>query len=60
MFPPARNDALLVLSFVSGTQILEIEEGELGEVAVDGFDADEATLFCGNVVDDMFIQVCLF
>lgn len=52
-----RHDDLLVLSFVDGTQLLEIQGGELSEVIVPDFNLDEPTLFCGNVEGGMFVQV---
>ncbi|KAI9016775.1 CPSF A subunit region-domain-containing protein [Hyaloraphidium curvatum] len=50
-------DELLVLSFVEGTQVLEITGGELNEVSIEGFDPSEPTLHCGNMTGDHFLQI---
>lgn len=37
--------------------MLQIEGGELSEMTIEGFDLDEATLYCGNVSNNLFVQV---
>ena len=50
--------AYLVLSFISETKVLGMDEdAELGEVEVDGFDADCATVNCAATPDGSMIQV---
>ncbi|DBA79836.1 TPA: hypothetical protein ACH3X2_007673 [Trebouxia sp. C0005] len=51
-------DTYLVLAFVGETRILEINaDDELDEAEIDGFDAEQQTLYCGNMVGDQMVQV---
>ncbi|KAL3145326.1 hypothetical protein ABBQ38_001586 [Trebouxia sp. C0009 RCD-2024] len=54
----ASFDTYLVLAFVGETRILEINaEDELDEAEIEGFDAEQQTLYCGNMVGDLLVQV---
>eukprot|EP01135_Chromosphaera_perkinsii_P006121 Nk52_evm1s407 gene=Nk52_evmTU1s407 len=50
-------DTMLVISFVMDTKILAMVDGELQEAIIEGFAADEQTLYCGNVVHNQLVQV---
>ena len=51
-------DTYLVLTFIGETRVLGLnDEDELDEVALEGFDADSATLWCGEGIDGQYIQV---
>ncbi len=50
-------DKYLVQSFISETRILAIEHEEMGEFQIPGFDHEQATLYCGNMSHDLFVQV---
>ena len=52
-------DRLLVLSFVGQTRVLMLNGEEVEETEVPGFDADQQTFYCGNVVDSKILQVGL-
>lgn len=47
----------IVLSFVSETRVLAMNNEELEETEIPGFQSTEQTLYCGNIVDNQFIQV---
>jgi len=50
-------DHYLVQTFVNETRILAIEDEELSEVDIGGFDQNKATLTCGNMRNDLILQV---
>eukprot|EP00111_Clytia_hemisphaerica_P011207 TCONS_00032834-protein len=47
----------LVLSFVGQSRVLSINNEEVEEIELPGFDADKQTAFCANVHYDQVIQV---
>ena len=49
--------ALLVISFISETRILAKEGEELGEIEVNGFDGDHATVNCAATPGGQIVQV---
>jgi DNA damage-binding protein 1 len=50
-------DSFLVQSFVGETRVLAIDDEEMGEHEIPGFDADVQTLFCGNMAGDVMVQI---
>lgn len=51
-------DTYLVLTFIGETRILGLnQEDELDEADIPGFDSDNQTLWCGNVLHDQLLQV---
>jgi DNA damage-binding protein 1 len=50
-------DNILVLSFVGQTKVLMLTGEEVEETELPGFDTTQQTLFCGNVRDDLLLQV---
>ena len=50
-------DNILVLSFVGQTKVLRLTGEEVEETELFGFDTSQQTLFCGNVRDDLLLQV---
>lgn len=53
----SRFDKYLVHSFSSETRIFSIEDENMDETEIPGFDANTATLHASNVVNDHMIQV---
>ncbi|KAL1525255.1 hypothetical protein AB1Y20_020120 [Prymnesium parvum] len=53
----ATGGTFLVLSFISETRVLAMEDDELGEVEIDGFDAQRPTVFCGRLPNAGVVQV---
>ena len=54
----ATFDTFLVVTFVSDTRVLAMNmEDELDETEIEGFEAEEQTLYCGNAAHDQFVQV---
>lgn len=53
----SEHDKYIVLSFVGETRVLSITGEELEETEIAGFQSDEQTLFCGNTLNNQFIQV---
>jgi DNA damage-binding protein 1 len=51
------HDKYLVVTFVGETRMLAIEDEELGEAEIDGFDAEAQTLHCANMPQDRLAQV---
>ena len=49
--------AYLVLSFISETRVLAKDGEELGEVELDGFDAESATVHCASTPTGAIVQV---
>ena len=47
----------LVVSFVGQTRVLAIQDDEMGESEIAGFDSSTQTLFCSNVADNQILQV---
>ncbi|KAG6496539.1 hypothetical protein ZIOFF_044406 [Zingiber officinale] len=51
-------DSLLVVSFISETRVLAMNmDDELEESEIEGFSAEEQTLFCQNAIHDQLVQV---
>ncbi|CAG2121468.1 unnamed protein product, partial [Medioppia subpectinata] len=50
-------DNILVLSFVGQTKVLMLTGEEVEETELPGFDITQQTLFCGNVREDLLLQV---
>jgi DNA damage-binding protein 1 len=50
-------DNIIVLSFVGQTKVLMLTGEEVEETDLPGFDTTQQTLFCGNVRDDLLLQV---
>lgn len=50
-------DNILVLSFVGQTKVLKLTGEEVEETELFGFDTTQQTLFCGNVREDLLLQV---
>ena len=50
-------DKYLVQSFINETRILAILDDEMEETSIEGFQADAATLYAGNIVQNLFVQV---
>jgi DNA damage-binding protein 1 len=57
--PPkgGKYEKYLVVAFVGETRVLAMAGEELEETEVVGFVQDQQTLYCGNVVNNHFIQV---
>lgn len=54
----AQYDKFLVVSFVNETRFLAITGGEeLEEAEIPGFSSESRTIYCGNVLGDMAVQV---
>ncbi|XP_065222979.1 DNA damage-binding protein 1 [Planococcus citri] len=53
------NDTI-VLSFVGHTRILTLHGEEVEETEISGFLSDKQTFYCGNVSQDLIIQVTSF
>jgi len=51
------HDKYLVVSFVGETRLLAIEDEELGETEIPGFDAGSQSLLCANMPNDRLLQV---
>eukprot|EP00741_Cyanophora_paradoxa_P005067 tig00000851_g4909.t1 len=52
----AVHDTYLVQAFIGDTRVLGLTGEELSEAEIPGFASDEATLYCGNVEPDMWLQ----
>uniref|UniRef100_A0A7S2S558 DNA damage-binding protein 1 n=1 Tax=Mucochytrium quahogii TaxID=96639 RepID=A0A7S2S558_9STRA len=50
-------DRYLVQTFTSETRVLVIEDEELSETEISGFNPDLATLYCGNMIGNYLVQV---
>ncbi|XP_067655980.1 DNA damage-binding protein 1-like isoform X1 [Haliotis asinina] len=50
-------DNLLVLSFVGQSRVLMLNGEEVEETEMAGFDGDQQTFFCGNVVGNQLVQI---
>ncbi|XP_041365594.1 DNA damage-binding protein 1-like isoform X2 [Gigantopelta aegis] len=50
-------DNMLVLSFVGQSRLLMLNGEEVEETEMAGFDGDQQTFFCGNVIGNQLIQV---
>lgn len=50
-------DKYIVISFIGETKISAIEDEEIEETEIKGFEEDEQSLYCGNVIHDQLIQV---
>ena len=50
----------IVLSFVSETRVLAMNNEELEETEIPGFQSNEQSLFCGNVTNNQILQVFFF
>ena len=48
---------MLVLSFVGQTRVLMLTGEEVEETELAGFDGDQQTFFCGNVLHSQILQV---
>lgn len=53
----AEYDQFIVFSLVGETRVLAMEEEEVEETEIEGFSAEESTLFCSNVIGNQFIQI---
>eukprot|EP00981_Chlorochromonas_danica_P006833 scaffold1493_cov172-Ochromonas_danica.AAC.11 len=53
----AEYDKYLVQSFISETRILAIEGEELAEIEIPGFDAENPTIYCANLIGKVWVQV---
>jgi len=51
------HDKYLVVSFVGETRILAIEDEELGETEIPGFDAESQSIHCDNMPGNRLLQV---
>ncbi|KAK3726388.1 hypothetical protein QZH41_016253 [Actinostola sp. cb2023] len=50
-------DDTLVLSFVGGSRVLALNGEEVEETEIAGFDDNQQTYYCGNVIGDQIVQV---
>lgn len=50
-------DKYLVQSFTGQTRILAIDDEEIAETEIPGFLGDSESLFCGNMINDLLLQV---
>ncbi len=53
------HDNMLVLSFVGQTRVLMLNGEEVEETELPGFEGDQQSFYCGNVVHKQLLQVCL-
>ncbi|CAH1785310.1 unnamed protein product [Owenia fusiformis] len=54
----SRNlDNHIVLSFVGQTRVLMLSGEEVEETEIGGFEGDQQTFYCGNVTDDLVVQI---
>lgn len=53
----ARYDQYIVFALVGETRILSMTGEELEETEIAGFEAEQSTLFCGNVTHNQLIQI---
>lgn len=52
-------DEFLVQSFTDETRIFQIQGEEMEEREFEGFDANSATLYCGNMDNRIIVQVII-
>ena len=53
------HDNMLVLSFVGQTRVLMLNGEEVEETELPGFEGDQQSFYCGNVVHKQLLQVCI-
>eukprot|EP01027_Heterolobosea_sp_BB2_P002893 GEZU01004339.1.p1 GENE.GEZU01004339.1~~GEZU01004339.1.p1 ORF type:complete len:703 (-),score=229.06 GEZU01004339.1:788-2896(-) len=56
-FDTTAGERYIVLAFIGETRIMGIEENELGETEIPGFDSSSQTILCKNVAGDCWVQV---
>lgn len=54
---PGNHDNMLVLSFVGQSRVLMLYGEEVEETELPGFENNQQTFYCGNVVHDQIVQV---
>ncbi len=53
------HDNMLVLSFVGQTRVLMLNGEEVEETELPGFEGDQQSFYCGNVLHKQLLQVRL-
>eukprot|EP01091_Cochliopodium_minus_P000594 TRINITY_DN1052_c0_g2_i2.p1 TRINITY_DN1052_c0_g2~~TRINITY_DN1052_c0_g2_i2.p1 ORF type:complete len:680 (-),score=176.68 TRINITY_DN1052_c0_g2_i2:1364-3403(-) len=53
----SENDKYLAVSFLAETKFLSIEDEELEESEIEGFNLKSQTIYCGNFHDNYLIQI---
>lgn len=55
----SETDNVIAVAFVGQTRLLKLENEEVEEISIPGFDCSQQTLFCGNIAIDGSLDVVL-